>query len=164
LDRNECFGILGIAPGATQAEIRGAYLSSIMAWHPGRHAHSPKLAAEAERRTQAITRAYRELTENADGVPIQPPPRKSPEPSPNSSGHKSYQTGFRAASVPPCPSEDPTEQYSPLDYSDLNALGEREGVRWLILDKQAWILFFEILIGVLAPVWFLLRYLRSYIG
>lgn len=51
-------GILGISPGASQAEVKKAFRALIAVWHPDHNAHR---LAEAEEMSKKIIAAYRLL-------------------------------------------------------------------------------------------------------
>jgi hypothetical protein len=58
VDANEARGVLGLASGATRAEVRQAYLRAVRAHHPDLADGSPRDALDRTRRTSHITEAY----------------------------------------------------------------------------------------------------------
>ncbi len=60
-DINKCYDILGLKPGATEAEVKQAYKDLIQVWHPDRFAHNPRLQKQAEEKAKEINAAYREI-------------------------------------------------------------------------------------------------------
>lgn len=59
--------VLGVAPEASEAEIRRAYQEQIRIYHPDRVAGAaPELQRLAEERTKQINRAYAELMGRAE--------------------------------------------------------------------------------------------------
>lgn len=50
--------VLGVAPGASQKEIKGAYRALVRRWHPDRYAMNPTDHQEATRRMVALNAAY----------------------------------------------------------------------------------------------------------
>ncbi|XP_021762934.1 uncharacterized protein LOC110727662 [Chenopodium quinoa] len=57
------YGILGLCKQASNNEIRRAYRSLALKWHPDRWIKDPKLAGEAKRRFQQIQEAYSVLSD-----------------------------------------------------------------------------------------------------
>jgi len=55
---SECHAILGLAPGASAAEIRQAYMALVKKWHPDRFPGNQRLRFEAEEKLKAINEAY----------------------------------------------------------------------------------------------------------
>ncbi|MBF0346017.1 MAG: DnaJ domain-containing protein [Nitrospirae bacterium] len=60
-DIEKYYDILGLKPGATEAEIKQAYKDLISVWHPDRFGHNPRLQKQAEEKTKEIIIAYREI-------------------------------------------------------------------------------------------------------
>jgi DnaJ like chaperone protein len=61
-DLDEARRVLGVAPGATEDEVRAAWRRLVQAWHPDRMQGAE--AAEATRRMAEINAAYRVLRES----------------------------------------------------------------------------------------------------
>lgn len=58
----DAYSVLGVARGATAAEIHAAYLSRMKQYHPDQVAHlGPELRELAHRKAQEINRAYERL-------------------------------------------------------------------------------------------------------
>ena len=55
--------VLGLKKGATNAQIREAYLDLVKIWHPDRFQNDPKLQKKAEEKIKQINSAYAELRE-----------------------------------------------------------------------------------------------------
>jgi len=59
LTRTEAMTLLGLAPGATAAQIRTAYHQKVMQWHPDKlEGMAPELRRFATQQMQLINRAY----------------------------------------------------------------------------------------------------------
>lgn len=58
-----CYRTLGIAPGATWADIRAAYRTQMREWHPDRFTSDKAQQKLAEERAKAINKAYRQLAD-----------------------------------------------------------------------------------------------------
>ncbi|GKS57936.1 hypothetical protein YTPLAS18_14630 [Nitrospira sp.] len=74
--------LLELAPTATEAEIKRAWLEQLQVWHPDRFTHAPALYRKAEIRTQAINQAYQTLSDPSarvryDAAHAPPPPGRS---------------------------------------------------------------------------------------
>lgn len=57
---NEAYSILGLKPGASQAEVKQAYRKLVKTWHPDRFGDR-KLKLEAEEKIKLINEAYNQL-------------------------------------------------------------------------------------------------------
>lgn len=89
---HDALQILGLAPGASPAQLRRAYRKLALVWHPDRHATDPKRRREAEDRFKTIGAAYDLLKRYGTGAqaadpgptprPTQAPPpgRRPPRP------------------------------------------------------------------------------------
>jgi curved DNA-binding protein CbpA len=67
-----CYGILDLAPSATAAEIREAYLDLVKVWHPDRFSkESPRLKHKVEEKLKAINKAYETLRSGADAFQVE---------------------------------------------------------------------------------------------
>jgi curved DNA-binding protein CbpA len=57
---NEAYTVLGLEPGASQAEVKQAYRKLVKIWHPDRFAHAQQ-KQEAEEKIKLINEAYNKL-------------------------------------------------------------------------------------------------------
>ncbi|XP_062108089.1 uncharacterized protein LOC133818945 [Humulus lupulus] len=57
------YSVLGICKQATASEIRDAYRTLALKWHPDRWTKDPKVAGEAKKRFQTIQEAYSVLSD-----------------------------------------------------------------------------------------------------
>jgi alpha-tubulin suppressor-like RCC1 family protein len=57
----ECFRLLEVQPDASLDEVRHAYRTLSLVWHPDRFSGNEELAERAQARQQALNTAYREL-------------------------------------------------------------------------------------------------------
>lgn len=60
LDINHAYEILGLEPGASQAQVKRAYRQLVKIWHPDRFLE-PKQKQEAEEKIKSINAAYNKL-------------------------------------------------------------------------------------------------------
>ncbi len=78
------YRILDLEPGASQEEVRQAYLLQSMVWHPDRLANNPKVLAKAQERMQKINEAYDRLKDYKPDSSAAPnseaPPKSRPNP------------------------------------------------------------------------------------
>lgn len=77
--------VLGIAPGASSAQVRQRYLDLVRRWHPDRFATDPRSQAEAEAHMRDINHAYQVLMDHPPGGPPSAgaeAPRTRPSPRP----------------------------------------------------------------------------------
>ncbi len=62
------FAVLGLQPGAAEAEIKKAFRALIVQYHPDKVAHlAPEFRELAEQRTRALTEAYEKAQKKARG-------------------------------------------------------------------------------------------------
>lgn len=59
----ECYRVFGLPVGATQDQIRKAYLAQVMAWHPDHYHHHHSKRLVAEERLKALNLAYETITQ-----------------------------------------------------------------------------------------------------
>ncbi|MEC4816172.1 MAG: DnaJ domain-containing protein [Scytonema sp. PMC 1069.18] len=57
---NEAYTVLGLEPGASQAQVKRAYRKLAKMWHPDRFVHPPQ-KQEAEEKIKLINEAYNQL-------------------------------------------------------------------------------------------------------
>lgn len=55
---SEALQVLGLASGATPAEVKEAYRDSVKVWHPDRFAGDPRLRTKAENQLKQVNAAY----------------------------------------------------------------------------------------------------------
>ncbi len=69
-----CLELLGLKPGATEAEVQQAYRELAMVWHPDRFAADSPLQAKAHAKLQEINAAYDYLLAHGfkEGVAVVP--------------------------------------------------------------------------------------------
>lgn len=77
LDPRRAYRILGLAPDASQADVKAAYRDLVQVWHPDRFPADSRLRAKAERNLQRINAAYAVLKDLQPAVPAGPPLPKS---------------------------------------------------------------------------------------
>src|SRR6266851_1313967 len=67
-----CLEVLGLKPGASQAETKNAYRELLMLWHPDRFASNSPLQAKAGEKVRELNAAYEFLMEHGfrDGQPV----------------------------------------------------------------------------------------------
>lgn len=66
----EYYRALGLAPGASQKEVRRAYLRLVKLWHPDQFAQNPRSQAIAQDKLKEINQAYSLLREYKPGQPL----------------------------------------------------------------------------------------------
>lgn len=57
-DLNDCYELLGVAPGATAEELKAAHRDLVKVWHPDRFSHDPRLQQKAQEKLKEINEAY----------------------------------------------------------------------------------------------------------
>src|SRR5437016_5851541 len=69
-----CLEVLGLKPGASQAETKKAYRELLMVWHPDRYTANSPLHAKAGEKVRELNAAYEFLMEHGfrDGQPVFP--------------------------------------------------------------------------------------------
>lgn len=82
LNINDSYAILGLKPGASQAQVKQAYRNLIKTWHPDRFV-DPEKKQIAEEKIKKINVAYNHLKSQplptSSEPPSTPPPRKAPK-------------------------------------------------------------------------------------
>ncbi|MEH1871967.1 J domain-containing protein [Nostoc sp.] len=80
LDLNYAYEILGLEPGASQAQVKRAYRQLVKIWHPDRFLEQ-KQKQEAEEKIKSINSAYNKLKSESPSEPPIPenPPSSSPK-------------------------------------------------------------------------------------
>ena len=61
MDKQRCYRILELEPGASRREARRAYTDLVLVWHPSRFIGNPRLKKKAEIKLKEITTAYEEV-------------------------------------------------------------------------------------------------------
>ncbi len=72
-DIKRAYRILGLPPGASSDEVKGAYRDLAQVWHPDRFGHSDRLQQKAQRNLTRINEAFQVLKD------YQPPADLDPE-------------------------------------------------------------------------------------
>jgi len=81
-DINHAYEILGLEPGASQAQVKRAYRKLVKIWHPDRF-FDQKQKQEAEEKIKSINAAYNKLkSESPSEPPIAENPSSSSPPNP----------------------------------------------------------------------------------
>ncbi len=60
-DLSDCYGLLGLSPGASADEAKRAFRAAVSACHPDRFAHDPVRRRNAEERLRVIIEAYHRI-------------------------------------------------------------------------------------------------------
>ena len=68
MDVHRAYKVLGLLPGASKEEVRGAYRDLVQVWHPDRYSHNERLQQKAQRNLKRINEAFEVLKD------YQPPP------------------------------------------------------------------------------------------
>jgi hypothetical protein len=69
----DCYALLDLTPGASEEEVRAAYLDLVKVWHPDRYAHeSPRLRKRAEEKLLALNQAYERIRTGVGAPPPEP--------------------------------------------------------------------------------------------
>ncbi|HEV3468349.1 MAG TPA: J domain-containing protein [Pyrinomonadaceae bacterium] len=85
-ERSDCYELLGVAPGASAAELKAAHRDLVKVWHPDRFAHDPRLQQKAQEKLKEINDAYDLLTSGKAARRAPPPAasrRETPKPVPS---------------------------------------------------------------------------------
>ncbi len=90
---NQYYEILGLQPGASQADVKQAYRMLAKTWHPDRFAHDPQLKQQAEERFKDINLAYQRLKDYQPGATPTAPTKAPSAPSSRPSGVSSRPSG-----------------------------------------------------------------------
>jgi len=80
MDRQRCYEILDLNPGASVEEIKAAYRDAVAVWHPDRFVNNPRLKRKAEAKLKDINDAYKTLLSrksNKGEMGGQPRPKES---------------------------------------------------------------------------------------
>jgi hypothetical protein len=56
-----CYRVLGLPPGASEADIKKSYRDLAQVWHPDRFAHDPRLQKKAQDNLKRINDAFQTL-------------------------------------------------------------------------------------------------------
>jgi hypothetical protein len=83
MNRTECYQILGVKPGASNAEIKTAYRDLVKVWHPDRFTSNPRLQEKASETMKQVNVAYDTLEsagpcESPSSRPSRPRPAERP--------------------------------------------------------------------------------------
>lgn len=89
---HQYYEILGLRPGATQADVKQAYRTLAKTWHPDRFSHDPILKRQAEEKLKTINEAYRQLKDYQ-------PDRRSAAPANPASPHHPFRTTVSSRST-----------------------------------------------------------------
>jgi hypothetical protein len=76
-ERSRCYELLGLASGASAAEVKAAHRDLVKVWHPDRFAHDQRLQEKAQEKLKEINEACELLTSGRA-------PRRAPAPAPES--------------------------------------------------------------------------------
>ena len=69
------YGVLGIAPGASETEVKAAYRAMARRHHPDMHSGASEAVRQnAEHKFRAISDAYQALTDGAPAIAVPPAP------------------------------------------------------------------------------------------
>ncbi len=68
MDVHRAYKVLGLFPGASKEEVRGAYRDLVQVWHPDRYSHNERLQQKAQRNLKRINEAFEILKD------YEPPP------------------------------------------------------------------------------------------
>lgn len=68
MDVHRAYKVLGLLPGTSKEEVRGAYRDLVQVWHPDRYSHNERLQQKAQRNLKRINEAFEILKE------YEPPP------------------------------------------------------------------------------------------
>jgi len=89
MNRTECYQILGVKPGASNAEIKTAYRDLVKVWHPDRFTSNPRLQEKASETMKQVNVAYDTL-ESAG--PCESQSRRASRPRPSERSSQSRQS------------------------------------------------------------------------
>jgi DnaJ-like protein len=82
-DLQRAFAILGLPPGASQAQVRRAYRELVRVWHPDRFTDDPRLQLSAQERLKQINEAYRLIRAELAARPHRQQEPREAEPAPS---------------------------------------------------------------------------------
>lgn len=112
---DECYTILEISPGATDAEIRSAWRELNKVWHPDRFGDDEVLRKKAEEKLKRINQAYEVLKKNGS--------------------RRSGRSGFGAQRDQPRSSQSAPEWKVRDRKSERTAKNFEQLVRWILAGK-----------------------------
>ena len=136
VDLDKYYAILGLQPGATQKEIKQAYLDLAKVWHPDRFPNDPRLQQKAQEKLKEINEAYSHLKEIRNGIHSRP---RQPESEPRYTQPR-YESARSRPSQTQASQKSPSPQHHKYDLFKSATFWILAGVciiiLWSIIDNS----------------------------